>query len=774
MTATNQGNIAAWVDSPDSATLDEITKIERAAFLARTERKYNDLKDYSEIGDLMEFPEYMYDRGFSASHHERNASDDGDVGPRQLHFTRTEDVGLRNTKDTILGKRKQNVDLEFDATDLELEDWLMDGEKMNENGRPENPHTKRTFESIDKWSQVTSDNCALQGQYRSMALSKMEEYQQRNQCSSKFPLELKHYLPESICDVMKSHGSTATLYPWQAACLNTPGALNGRNIVYSAPTSGGKTLVAEILLLRRIISTRKPALFVLPFVSLCAEKAERMRLLLTPLGLTVAEFYGGMSTIGSPLSIPSTGCVIATIEKANILINSLLEEQNDNSSRVWSMPGNEGISCLSAVCVDELHLVGDADRGYQLELMLTKLIFADKYSKPEHDCNQVINQQYGIQIIGMSATLPNMHHVADWLDAALYLSDYRPIPLEQYIKLKDGIFDMDGNLVRKISTSDNLRDNDESSNENSSLEIDWDKKDPDHVARLVRETIDAGHSVIVFCGSRLACERTAGSLSSILQVPERCLPWKPSPNGFGPGSLLPQPPDRNSICNTLRQDDASNSSVVSLIESGICFHHAGMTTEERELVEIGFRCGAIRVLCATSTLATGVNLPARRVIFKHIYIGRPSMTIDSTKLRQMAGRAGRAGVDTNGEVYIVAKDMSSLELIKKLMKDDPEPIKSCLCESRRGMKRALLEVIASGAVKSAEDVDRYVRCSLLANQISFGKVVQDTKTALVWLGDKERNVIVWDKEKGMLHPQDYSHSYNHAIVYQMPTRIIWS
>jgi len=69
--------------------------------------------------------------------------------------------------------------------------------------------------------------------------------------------------------------------------------------------------------------------------------------------------------------------------------------------------------------------------------------------------------------------------------------------------------------------------------------------------------------------------------------------------------------------------------------------------EEREIVETCYRQGNVRVLTATSTLAAGVNLPARRVIFRQPRIGRDF--IDGTRYRQMAGRAGRAGIDTKGE-----------------------------------------------------------------------------------------------------------------------------
>lgn len=112
----------------------------------------------------------------------------------------------------------------------------------------------------------------------------------------------------------------AELYQWQADCLTTdPGVMAGaRNLVFCAPTSGGKTLVAEVLMLRRLAQDPdRKALLVLPYVSLCREKSARLRPLLEPLGKEVKESFGGQQSLH--VLGRSAGVVVCTIEVANSL-----------------------------------------------------------------------------------------------------------------------------------------------------------------------------------------------------------------------------------------------------------------------------------------------------------------------------------------------------------------------------------------------------------------------------------------------------------------------
>ncbi|XP_074565054.1 helicase and polymerase-containing protein TEBICHI [Curcuma longa] len=219
-----------------------------------------------------------------------------------------------------------------------------------------------------------------------------------------YRLQLHSWLPSEVCSIYMKKG-ISKLYPWQVECLLIDGVLERRNLVYCATTSAGKSFVAEILMLRQVLSSGKMALLVLPYVSLCAEKAEHLELLLEPFGKHVRSFYGNQGGGALP---KDTSVAVCTIEKANSLINRLLEESR--------------LSELGIIVIDELHMVADQHHGYLLELLLTKLRYAAGEGSTDLSSGERSGgssgeggSAHGLQIVGMSATMPNVAAVADWL-----------------------------------------------------------------------------------------------------------------------------------------------------------------------------------------------------------------------------------------------------------------------------------------------------------------------------------------------------------------------
>ncbi|KAI7781137.1 hypothetical protein LA080_015141 [Diaporthe eres] len=225
-----------------------------------------------------------------------------------------------------------------------------------------------------------------------------------------------------------------SIYPWQKQCLMGPGLLKGdKNLVYSAPTGGGKSLVADVLMLKRVLEDREAkAILVLPYVALVQEKIRWLRKLVDGISresitgpiqesdqkfwrkrsdedtVRIVGFFGG-SKIKQTWADFDVG--VCTIEKANSLVNTAI---NDGS-----------ITKLKVVVLDELHMVDDDHRGYLLELMATKLLSLDDHA---------------VQIIGMSATLTNIKLLATWLQGHFYETQYRPVPIEEHLVYDSRIY----------------------------------------------------------------------------------------------------------------------------------------------------------------------------------------------------------------------------------------------------------------------------------------------------------------------------------------------
>ena len=337
---------------------------------------------------------------------------------------------------------------------------------------------------------------------------------------------------------------------------------------------------------------------------------------------------------------PKGDILLCTIEKANSIINKMIQEGNLADT-------------ISCIVVDEIHMMGHEERGYLLELLLTKVLLVAP----------------GIQMVGMSATLSNVHVLASWLDAALFTTTFRPLQQLEFIKVATNIYDRAGTLVKTLNIP-----------EKEAQKL----GDPDLLVPVVFECISQGNSCLVFCATKRECESSCKMLSR-LTAPDASL----SPSLRRAREEL--------VLDISQANTEMDEQVTGCLMNGFAFHHSDLLMEERHLLEEAFRKGVIHCLSCTSTLSSGVNLPARRVIFRSPFIA--GKFLKSSEYQQMKGRAGRKGLDSFGESITFCKQVD-FQRVKELVLSRPPPLVSCLASNEAGMIRALLEVTAGGLVKS--------------------------------------------------------------------------
>jgi len=495
------------------------------------------------------------------------------------------------------------------------------------------------------------------------------------------------------------------LYAWQSECLGQEGVLDHtRNLVYCAPTSGGKSLVADLLVAKRLlrnVDDHAPiALMVLPFVSLCKERLAELTEMYETVGVQVRGFFGGR-----PGHLPPRygrgGLIIATPERANDIVSKLIADDR--------------VDELVTVVVDELHMVQHETRGSILERMLTKLMYATRdVDRPVHDHLRKIQIAPPLQVIAMSATLPRpfgLDALARWLgDAVLYETTFRPVDLRVKI--------VSDRTIYPVKHNDPFGDSDEPLDEIGTRPV---PKDVDIVPWLAKQTLadKDGGGVMIFCAAKFQCRDIARMMRSHCETSEA-------------GERL--------------AGDLGGSELAECVAGGVAWHHADLSVDEKSVVERGFRENIIKVVCCTSTMATGVNLPASRVIVYAPYRYRSGghELIGSRELQQMTGRAGRAGFGTRGEAFIIAPRVNDIrdkfwnplhiarELGRRILSKG-DRLQSKL--AREGMRPVMLEGVACGLISTPEHVKAYCKRTLLAALDENAE--KDANEALEWLRGKK-------------------------------------
>ncbi len=255
---------------------------------------------------------------------------------------------------------------------------------------------------------------------------------------------------------------------------------------------------------------------------------------------------------------------------------------------------------IGAVVADELQVLGDPERGPCLELLLGDLIA----------------ESPGLQVIGLSAVLGEAERLAEWLGAELVREERRPVELRRgVLDGADYHFRQHNDGVEGLERWEELAEGPVDAGE--------------RMAQVAAWLAERDGATLVFVRDRRTAVQMAQAITQASSLP---------------------PGERTAARLVALEGTRATQALRELAGAGVAFHTADLRFDEREVIEAGFGCGDLSVLVCTSTLAMGVNLPARNVVIdvrRWCTAGaedRPTLgAISRAEFENMAGRAGRLG-----------------------------------------------------------------------------------------------------------------------------------
>ncbi|MCS5533163.1 MAG: DEAD/DEAH box helicase [Candidatus Poseidoniaceae archaeon] len=469
-------------------------------------------------------------------------------------------------------------------------------------------------------------------------------------------------LPEKAKIFLSEVWGIKKLHPPQSEAM--PAVLSGSNTLLAIPTASGKSLIAYIGIMRKLLvdDIGSKAVYIVPLKALASEKYDDLKQLGNHLGLKVGLGIG--DSVREVANIESCDILVCTSEK----LDSMMRSNSDIVANV------------SIVIADEFHLMNDSSRGPTLEINLTRL----RYLRPKS------------QVIALSATVGNCIELSQWLDATLIQSEWRPVALE-YSTFHDLHIE-----PRMVQSSQIGEDN---AKLNPPRDIDGPKSHP--TGAIVIDSLAQDGQLLVFVGTRRSAQSEAHSLAKRVKK-----------------VLSKQDPERleklqQLVAKLSRNTQSSmGESLCEAISGGVAFHHAGLTHTQRKEIESAFKQGLLVALTATPTLAAGVNLPARRVLVRDIKRWDDGMSrpLPVMEIRQMLGRAGRPKYDDFGEAWILCKGTDGWEIADevsdKYFFGPIENITSKLA-SEPAMRMHLLSMITSGGMQHRLSIIDFFKATFL-------------------------------------------------------------
>lgn len=510
-------------------------------------------------------------------------------------------------------------------------------------------------------------------------------------------------LPRPFLEFIRNQWGIENLHPPQAEAM--PSILSGNNTMVCIPTASGKSLVAFMGIINQIMvrNVGSRGIYIVPLKALASEKLEELKQIGDALGLKIGLGIGDAPS--EARQIDDCDILVCTSEK----LDSLMRSKSDVLRRV------------SVVVADEFHLLNDSHRGPTMEINLARI----RHLLPE------------TQIITLSATVGNSQDLADWLNSKLVVSEWRPVSLE-YSTLAE--LDLEPRAIQKseLSRTKDLA---------PPRTLDGPKT---HVAWAALSDVHAqGGQLLVFVASRRSAQSEAKKLGKRMFNHLS----KNEPEKIQALEYLSKKISRNS-------NSSMGDTLAECIKGGVAFHHAGLMHSQRTEIEKAFKNRLLVCLCATPTLAAGVNLPARRVLVRDLkrYEDGMSRLLPVMEVKQMLGRAGRPRYDPIGEAWLACKGgdprQVADEIADRYFHGPVEDITSKLA-AEPAMRFHLLSSIANGGLQNREKIGSFFASTYLGHSQTNSYLQDNIDSMLRWLVKKRfirRTTIgnledTWDDEK---------------------------
>ncbi len=312
---------------------------------------------------------------------------------------------------------------------------------------------------------------------------------------------------------------------------------------------------------------------------------------------------------------------------------------------------------VGCIIFDEIHLIDDLSRGVTLELLITKL------------------KSKNLQIIGLSATIGNDEELSKWINAEIFKSNYRPT------KLRKGVL-FDSKIYYELKSK--------KTNLNS--------KNPDSLLALADDSLSKNKQILIFYSTKKNTENEANKLSKFISK---------KLNNEEKQKLIKI---SNKILKVLETPTLQCIKISNLVKDGVAFHHSGLLSKQRTYIEEAFKNNLIKIICSTTTLSLGINLPAHTVLVKNIYRfnNYSSNLINTNEVLQLFGRAGRPKYDKEGIGLIFLNSKKDFEKVfKKYINAKPEDIYSKLAIAPL-LRSHILAFISQNFLNSLKDIENFI------------------------------------------------------------------